>query len=327
MRWDLTGWLIWIGLIPIVLRVGQRFPITQNNWPKRVMLFLSIGVAMALARTVSPALIYILFFEGLADLQQWLPGKFYLLITDFIVAFSFYLLVLAFGQATNYYKRYREEDLRRSQLELQLSKAQLQSLKAQLHPHFLFNTLNSISALQLEDTDAAQEMTARLGDFLRMTLENAGTQEVTLEREIEFLECYLDIEKVRFGERLTTRIEIDPELLLCRVPNLMLQPLVENSLKHGISNKASRGKINIKASRENGWLKVEVEDNGKGIEDSDLETVFTSGLGLSNTRERLERLYGSNFRFQLRNAPDGGLIAALRLPNESFEENPADSQE
>ncbi|HSK73019.1 MAG TPA: histidine kinase, partial [Pyrinomonadaceae bacterium] len=285
------------------------------------------GIAIALARTFFPAFIHILFLDGLADLQEWLPGKFFILVSDFIIAFSFYLLVLAFGQAVNYYKQFREEELHASQLELQLSKAQLQALKMQLHPHFLFNALNSISALQHEDKEAAQEMIARLGDFLRLTLENVGTQEVTLEREIEFLQCYLDIEKVRFGKRLTTDFEIEPEVLNCRVPNLFLQPLVENSLRHGISNKTSQGRINIKASRENGWVKVEVEDNGKGIKDSDLEKVFSSGLGLSNTKARLEQLYGSNFRFHLENAEGGGLIAALRLPHKLKKESPIGEQE
>lgn len=317
MRWDISGWVIWIGFIPLIIYLCRRFSITQDNWRKILPIFLPIGIGMALARTFFPALIHILFFGGFSDLRQWLPGKFYILISDFIIAFSFYLLVLAFGQAINFYKRLREEELRTSQLELQLSKAQLQALKAQLHPHFLFNALNSISALQLENTEAAQEMTARLGDFLRLTLDNVGTQEVTLEREIEFLQCYLDIEKVRFGKRLATEVEIEPEVLNCRVPNLVLQPLVENSLRHGIAQITSQGRIGIKALRENGWLKVEIQDNGKGIENSEFEEVFSNGLGLSNTKARLEQLYGSNFRFYLENAEKGGLLVTLCLPHRS----------
>lgn len=187
--------------------------------------------------------------------MQWFPQRYFYLITDFSIALVFYALVLAFGQATNYYKRYREEELRRSQLEAQLTKAQLDALKMQLHPHFLFNALNSISALQMENAEAAQEITARLGDFLRMTLENVGAQEVSLRREIEFLECYLDIEKVRF-KRLTTEIEVAPEVFDCAVPNLILQPLVENSIRHGLSKQTAAGQINIRAGRENGWLRL-----------------------------------------------------------------------
>ena len=315
LRWDVSGWLIWIPLIPFVFWLSRRFPLDRNNWHLGLLIFLPVGLLLALARAFFPALVQVVFFDGYDEMRQWLPNRFYILITDFLIAFAFYTLVLTFGQAINYYKRYLEEELRTSQLEAQLSKAHLDALKMQLHPHFLFNALNSISALQMENTEAAQEMTARLGDFLRMTLENVGTSEVTLEREIEFLECYLDIEKVRFGRRLTTNIEIAPEVLNCRVPNLILQPLVENAIRHGIAPNAASGQINIRAARENGWLKVAVADNGKGIENEKLDKVLTSGLGLSNTQARLEQLYGANFRFQLQNAMEGGLLVTLRLPH------------
>jgi len=313
--WDVRGWLIWIGIIPLVVWLSRRFPLDQKNWRFGLLVFLPAGLLFALARTLFPALIYIVFLQGWEDFMRWFPQRYYYLITDFLIALVFYALVLAFAQATNYYKRYREEELHALQLESQLSRSQLDALKMQLHPHFLFNALNSISALQMEDTEAAQEMTAQLGDFLRMTLENVGTHEVTLEKEIEFLECYLDIEKVRFGRRLTTNIEIAPELLNCRVPNLILQPLVENAIRHGIAPNAALGQINIRAARENGWLKIAVADNGKGIEKEKMNRVLTSGLGLSNTQARLEQLYGADFRFDLQNAASGGLLVTLRLPH------------
>jgi sensor histidine kinase YesM len=316
LRWDMSGWLIWIPLIPFVFWLSRRFSLDRNNWRLGLLIFLPVGMLIAFSRAFFPALIQIIFFDGYEEMRQWLPNRFYILVTDFLIGFVFYLLVLTFGQAINYYKRYREEELRTSQLESQLSKAQLDALKMQLHPHFLFNALNSISALQMENTEAAQEMTARLGDFLRMTLENVGTSEVTLKREIEFLECYLDIEKVRFGRRLTTKIEIAPEVLLCRVPNLILQPLVENAIRHGLAKQPASGRINISAVRENGWLKIAVADNGKGIEEGKLDKVLTGGLGLSNTRARLEQFYGANFRFELQNAEEGGLLATLRLPHD-----------
>ncbi len=315
LRWDVTGWLIWVVFIPLIFRLSRRFPLDRRNWRYGLLVFLPVGVLLAIARTAFPALVYIVFEDGWGALHQWFPKRFYYLVTDSLIAFVFYAFVLAFGQATNYYKQFREEELRRSQLESQLSKAQLDALKMQLHPHFLFNALNSISALQMENTEAAQEMTARLGDFLRMTLENVGANEVTLEREIEFLECYLDIEKVRFGRRLTTNIEIAPDVLLCRVPNLILQPLVENAIRHGIAPNAASGQINIRAAGENGWLKISVADNGKGIENRKPDKAITGGLGLSNTKARLEQFYGANFRFELQNAKEGGLIATLRFPH------------
>lgn len=319
LRWDVPAWTVWIAFIPLVLWLCERFPVGRDNWFAALIVFLPVGLAIAATRTFLSVCLNLLFFESWESLSNWLPGKPFFLFTDFVIAFVFYAVVLAFGQATNYYKRYREEELRAARLESQLSRAELSALKMQLQPHFLFNALNSISALQLENTEAAQEMTARLGDFLRMTLENAGTQEVTLEREIEFLRCYLEIEKVRFGRRLTTEIEIEPAVLAARVPNLILQPIVENSLKHGIEPRAAAGKINIRAIAENGWVRVEVRDNGKGIE-GNFDKALSGGLGLSNTESRLRQLYGANFRFDLQNAGDGdgssGLLVTLRLPRE-----------
>ncbi len=315
LRWDISGWLIWILFIPFVFWLSRVFPLNRKIWRRGLLIYLPTGLLLALVRTFFPVLIDVLLFGGMNDFRDWLPHKSFFLITDYAAAFIFYALVLTFGQAMNYYKQFREEELRASRLEAQLSRAQLDALKMQLHPHFLFNALNSISALQMENTEAAQEMTARLGDFLRMTLENIGTNEVTLEREIEFLECYLDIEKVRFGRRLATNIEIAPEVLDCKVPNLILQPLVENAIRHGLSKQLTAGRINIHAGRENGWLKVEIADNGKGIENKNLDKALTSGLGLSNTRARLEQIYGDNFRFSLQNAAEGGLLVTLRLPH------------
>lgn len=314
MRWDVSGWLIWVALIPFVLWLCNRYPLDRNSLQKLLLIFIPVGIFIALARAFFPALVHILFFEGLADLQRWLPNKFYILISDFVIAFSFYLLVLTFGQARNYYKRFREEELRTSQLELQLSKAQLQALKAQLHPHFLFNALNSISALQTENPEEAQKMIARLGDFLRMTLENVGVQEVSLEREIEFLKCYLDIEKVRFGNRLSTNIRIAPEVQSVLVPNLILQPLVENAVRHGIAPQATNGRIDITANRDNGWLKVKIKDNGRGINGKNMDEIFSTGVGLSNTRARLNQLYGKDFRFDLESGNGHGLLITLCVP-------------
>lgn len=312
MRWDMIGWTIWIALIPFVLWLCNRFPINQNNWQKSLVIFIPIGILLAVARTFFPALIHILFIESLADLQHWLPGKFYILITDFVIGFSFYLLVVTFGQAKNYYKQLQEEELRSTKLEAQLSKAQLQALKMQLHPHFLFNVLNSIAALQLENPKDAQEMTVRLGDFLRMTLKNIGVQEVTLEKEVEMLKCYLDIEKIRFGNRLSTTFSVSPDVIDFQIPNLILQPIVENAVKHGIAPQTAKGQINIKANQTNGRLKVEIEDNGQGIKDTN--NIFSNGVGLSNTQARLTQLYGEDYRFDF-DSPNGkGLLVTLCLP-------------
>ena len=194
--------------------------------------------------------------------------------------------------------------------------AQLEALKMQLHPHFLFNTLHSISALVHRDPEAADKMIARLGDFLRLTLENSGAAEVSLQKELEFLTCYLEIERVRFQDRLTTSLEVEPGALDTPVPNLILQPIVENALRHGVAQSKAPGRIEISAKRENGSLRIGVRDNGPGLVGVTASREgFREGVGLSNARARLEQLYGPSHRLELANAPEGGLLVTLVIPS------------
>jgi sensor histidine kinase YesM len=196
-----------------------------------------------------------------------------------------------------------------------LTLAQLEALKMQLHPHFLFNTLHSISALVHRDPDAADRMIARLGDFLRLTLENSGAAEVSLQKELEFLTCYLEIERVRFQDRLTTSVEVEPSALDSPVPNLILQPIVENALRHGVAQSSAPGRVEISAKRENGSLRIRVRDNGPGLNRvTGSREAFKEGVGLSNTRARLEQLYGESHRFEMSDAPDGGLLVTMVIP-------------
>jgi len=230
--------------------------------------------------------------------------------------------ILLISYAFDYQRRYREGEVRATRLEAQLAQAQLQALKMQLHPHFLFNTLHSISALVHKNPDAADKMIARLGDFLRMTLENSGAHEVSLQEELEFLKCYLEIERIRFAERLTVQLDIEPETLDARLPNLILQPIVENAIRHGISPRTIPGRIEIEARRLNGFLQVQVTDNGPGISsNSNTGTIVREGVGLANTQARLKQLYGENHRLDLSNAATGGLTVLLEIPFR--EDNPA----
>jgi LytS/YehU family sensor histidine kinase len=187
----------------------------------------------------------------------------------------------------------------------------------QLQPHFLVNTLHSISALLNKDVDGARTMITRLGDFLRLTLENSGAQEVPLQQEIEFLNGYLEIERIRFQDRLTTNVDIDPAVLDVRVPNLILQPIVENAMRHAIAANSNAGRIEIVASARNGMLRIEVKDNGPGLLLAPGSGNPKHGVGLANTRARLERLYGSNHRFELANEPAGGFVVTLEIPRVS----------
>jgi LytS/YehU family sensor histidine kinase len=180
----------------------------------------------------------------------------------------------------------------------------------QIHPHFLFNTLNSIAALLHKDVEAADRMIVRLGDFLRLTLKSSDAEIVDLEKELEFLKCYLDIEYIRFQDRLTVELDIDSDALTAMVPNLILQPIVENAVRHGVARQTNPGHITIRARREGERLIMRVEDNGPGLK----VQSNGSGIGLSNTRARLEQFYGSDFSFHIANSPERGVSVTLDIP-------------
>jgi LytS/YehU family sensor histidine kinase len=198
-------------------------------------------------------------------------------------------------------------------LEIRLAQANLRALKMQLHPHFLFNTLKSIAALvRKNENRTAIKMLVQLGDFLRLALENKGVQEITLQQELDFLERYLDIEKIRFQERLTVCVEAEPAVLDAYVPNMILQPLVENAIHHGIAPHADAGRIEIRAHLEDGQLVMQVRDDGPGLDPN--RQSRREGVGLTNIRERLENLYGKVYDFSLHNAEEGGLVAGITIP-------------
>ena len=222
-----------------------------------------------------------------------------------------YWAIFAVGQIINYHRDARERDVRASQLEAKLAQTQLQVLKMQLQPHFLFNTLNAIAALIHQDVELADRMIARLGDLLRSTLENANQQEVSLQQELDFIQPYLEIEKARLGARLSVHLDIDPAARDAKVPNLILQPLVENAIRHGIAPRPEPGRIDIAARRDNGSLHLSVMDDGPGLT---LEEAPRSGIGLANTRARLQKLYGDRQQLQLGPGSGGGLRVEITIP-------------
>jgi LytS/YehU family sensor histidine kinase len=224
-----------------------------------------------------------------------------------------YGVILGAARLFAYYERTRERELRASQLEGQLARAQLRALEMQLRPHFLFNTLNAVSELIHTDPRAADRMVARLGDMLRATLEGEGDGEVSLRRELEYLDRYLDIERMRFRDTLRVDVETDPEALDAAVPGLILQPIVENALRHGVGSRPGPGRIEIHAARENGRLVIHVRDDGPGLPNGTPPAEGT-GIGLDNTRARIEQLYGPEARLELRNAEAGGAEVSLSIP-------------
>lgn len=317
LRLNLPYFYVWGALSPLIFRFSRRFPIEFRPLRLRnlllhipaIFLFSSIhqGIHLIIGWFLTPG------FQGqFASIAHLYLYRRYFVIglyLDFIVAS---LIVIA-AHAFIYYQRFRAGEVRESELKAQLAHAQLQALKMQLHPHFLFNTLHSISSLVSEDPPRANSMIARLGDFLRLTLEHSDEQMVTLKQEIEFLRCYLEIEQVRFEDRLSVNFRIEPATLSAHVPHLILQPLVENAIQHAIAPHAGSGCIRVAAKRVDGVLRLEVKDSGSGIQ-STSSSLEKQGVGLSNVHARLKQNYGSEFRFEMANVSEGGLAVLLEMP-------------
>lgn len=300
---------------PLVLFAAAKLPLERNNWVRNALLHIPISIVLSVIATALGRVLIWLRYGYPAGRPLTFESITRFVVSNFSEGIGIYLLIALFSYAFRYYWQYREGQLRTLQLEAQLSQAQLEALKMQLHPHFLFNTLHSISALLRKDTEAARRMITRLGDFLRLTLENSGAQEVSLQQEMEFLRCYLEIERIRFQDRLVTRMDVAPQVLDAKVPNLILQPIVENAIRHGINARSTPGIIEIQAKPHNGALRIQVRDNGPGLPaHRSSEILFRRGLGLRNTETRLERLYGTAHLFDLANDPEGGLVVTLEIP-------------
>jgi two-component system LytT family sensor kinase len=312
---QMTWSYLWALATPLVLFAASRMPIERNNWIRSSLLHVPISIILSGIVTALGYVVVWLYWDWPKGMPFSLERMSRFVVGNFSEGIGIYLLIALTSYAFSYYRQYREGQLRTLQLEAQLSQAQLQALKMQLQPHFLFNTLHSISALLNKDPAAARTMITRLGDFLRLTLENSGSQEVTLQQEMEFLSCYLEIERIRFQNRLVTRMDVDLPTLLAKVPNLILQPIVENAIRHGIAPRSTPGLIEIEAKQQNGTLRIQVRDNGPGLsKHRTSDILFKKGLGLANTETRLERLYGAAHLFDLSNNPDGGLIVTLEIP-------------
>jgi sensor histidine kinase YesM len=309
--WQVTGWYFWAPTTPVILWLGRRIPFTRERWGRA----LSAHVAFAVV-------IFVVFAVYSSLITKWIapaPYSEYPLLQffGFFFLLRFHLGLLTYGgiagigYGLDYARKYRQRELEASELQAQLAQAQLQALRMQLNPHFLFNTLHTISMLvrKNENTDAVR-MLAGLSDLLRLALENVGAQEVPLKQELDFLERYLELQQIRFHDRLQVRFDIDSATLDARVPNLILQPLVENAIRHGIATRASAGIVEVKAWLADDKLRVEVRDDGPGPKVG----LDVEGVGLSNTRKRLRRLYGDEQRFELRHGEQHGAVAALEIP-------------
>jgi two-component system LytT family sensor kinase len=316
LAWNLTISFVWSALTPLVYELSRRFTFDRNSWKTALPIHLIACVVLSLlgAMLIVLAEPYVMWNSTEPRAPFWAHT-----ISRTFMDLQRYWYVLLITQALAYYSKYRERELQSSQLEAQLAHAQLEMLKSQLEPHFLFNTLNSIAALARNDGQAAEHMTLQLADLLRSSLDAVGVHEVPLSRELTFLQKYIDIQQTRFGDRLRVELDIDPHTLSALVPNLILQPLVENAIRHGIGPRRSPGLVRIMTRRDADEIWMEIRDDGVGLSGCDGRLPH-EGVGLHNTRARLQQLYNHDHRLVVEDAPGGGCRVGIRIPFRRYDE-------
>jgi two-component system LytT family sensor kinase len=312
-------------LTPFVFALALRFPLRRKGWLRPLTMLLGGALLFTFVHALIRGATYpvwdrstrgftsIWMVRGHSVSVRWdlLRGLFMLeWFNDLTAA---YIPIVGVAYAVSTYQKLREREFRNGQLEVQLAKAHLESLKGQLRPHFLFNTMHSISALMHTDVGAADKMMCRLSDLLRMSLEDVALQMTTLSRELEFAGGYLEIEKLRFEDRLNVQLEIANDTYDAEVPHLILQPLVENAVRHGVAKQSGQGELRIQATHDSRNLLLRITDNGPGFLESDI-CASKSRLGLRSTRERLETLYGADQAFSIRSLEQGGVEVSVRIP-------------
>jgi two-component system LytT family sensor kinase len=299
----LSCW-VWAAFTPPMLWLAARFPLDRASWRRSAPVHLLAAVAsVALSAAIAHGAFPLAGVRAAPSYLAEVAGE------QFIDLFS-YAAVAALGHALAYHRLSTEQRLRASGLEAKLLAARLEALEARLHPHFLFNALNTISSLvRTGEPQAAVRAVARLGDLFRALLREDGGQEVPLSQELDFVSRYLELERARFGDRLETRVEAEPEVLEALVPRLVLQPLVENALRHGIEPSARPGRVEVHAARSGGMLRLEVHDTGAG----GARAAPSTRVGLTHTRARLTQLYGDCHELELV-AEGGGTVARVCIP-------------
>lgn len=305
-----TGFTAGIAVLPISYWTAIRFPLVSRNWWRYLPAHLAALCLWSFLHTSLMALqrwaIFPLVGLGAYD-YGYMPIRYLMEGANDFIMYSGNIGAVYFFHELRFA---RERELRQAELEARLSEAQLQNLRLQLEPHFLFNALNAISATIYENPKTADEMIGRLSDLLRALLRNDRSQEVTLDKEVALLQLYTRIMEARMEERLKVDVQVAPDARECLVPQLLLQPLVENAIRYGADPHSFCVDISVSAIRENGRVRISVRDHGPGL----AEMPEKTGIGLRNTRERLERLYGSSQSLSVRTASDGGAEVEVMLP-------------
>ena len=308
-------WIPWALATPLVLRLGRRFPPVKlwplTTWLVHLLSALAVGLSFSAWMTCLEVLMnpYAMPTPRGPFISIWIDRFNNSLVADVLL----YGTILIVNSVLESRERLAQQQTETARLNEQLSKAQLRALRQQIEPHFLFNTLNAVSGLVREGrNDSAVSMIVGLSDFLRRVLEDSSRQQVPLQEEMEFTQTYLDIQKVRFADRLQLSVDVPAELYAAQVPSLILQPMVENAVKHGIAKRAQGGAIHIAASRNNGTLTLSVRNDGPSLPAN--WDINSTGIGIANVRTRLQSLYGEGFTLSLRNQDAGGVEASVSLP-------------
>ncbi len=303
---------MWAALAPLILRLRVLLPLNRGRWVGGLSFHFAASFVVMATYYLGRMWSYSIFFFKEGESGFWMTAlqSFY---GRNIIDMAYYWAVIAFGYSFEIYQKYKSEELKAVQLEARLIETELNALRQQMHPHFLFNTMNTIAVLVREGrNDEAVSLLARLSSLLRMSLDNTGVAEVTLQQELDFLGHYVEIQKVRFSDRLDVRMAIAPEALRARIPNLLLQPIVENAILHGIAPKAEPGRVEVTGRVEGDRLLLEVRDDGPGIVANGRRAK--PGVGLANTRERLAKTYGGRASLTLASEPGRGVSVNIILP-------------
>jgi hypothetical protein len=310
VRWSFLRWLAWVPLAPLVFRLADRFPVDSPLRLRFLGLHLAASVAVTAFSVAAGALLSHWLLPDRPPFEEQLrhfAGKYALI--DFLA----YWMLVSIRQTVHFYREKNRRELESSRLATELAQSRLQVLKMQLQPHFLFNTLHTIGTLIDEDPAAAEEMLLRLSELLRAFLEDYRGQEIPLGHELELVDLYLGIQRTRFKDRLTTRIHAAPDTLDCAVPSLILQPLAENAIQHGIGRNVGEDCIEIHSRIEGEQLCLEVRNRNSALERISTGT-YRRGIGLSNSRLRLKELYGDAAQIQLAATAPHGVVCRVRLP-------------
>ena len=321
---SLAQWWSWGLVAPLIVAADRRLPSSETQLVRRILLHALLSFpATAAYIYVFAALLALLGFEHWEAVYN--PGTLMMALRGmFLWSWLVYWLIVGAWQVYHYYERYLSSELRMARLERQFTEARLNALRMQLDPHFLFNALNTISSQVERDPRLARSMIEHLGILLRLSLESRDREEIPLAEELAFLDHYLAIQRIRFGETLKIDLRIDPDVMYAPVPSLFIQPLVENAIRHGISRRASGGTVVVSAQRVDGRLRIRVMDDGVGLPGGwTLER--SAGLGLSLTRDRIAGLYlNGSSRFDVRRRQEGGTEVEIELPLGAVDEEVRD---